>query len=192
MVCDLGSFDLDRFRAVDAGGAKFISRRLFGTGVLGSSGKPLNLVAHLRRQPAGLRDQAIRLGATARRCCRLVAIRAKLWKSHNRLAAHRDGAPALEVLAVVSAKLLGVLLQHGILVATAWQMAGRSLARTARALAEVVKQMLLALGDSVALEAALLKLRDGIEKLGGTTDRKKDPSHAQLIEDAELLDWRCP
>jgi DDE family transposase len=116
----------------------------------------------------------------------------KLWKSHNRLAKHREGASALEVLAVFYAKLLGVVLQHWILVATAWQMAGRSLARAARALAEVVKQILLALGDAAALEAALLRLRDVIEKFGGTTNRKKEPSHAQLIEDPELLDWLCP
>jgi hypothetical protein len=30
------------------------------------------------------------------------------------------------------------------------------------------------------------------QKPGGATDRKKDPSHAQLIEDLELLDWLCP
>ena len=74
----------------------------------------------------------------------------KLWKSHNRLAEHREGASALEVLAVFYAKLLGVLLQHWILVATAWQIAGRSLTKAARALAEVVKQILLALGDGAA------------------------------------------
>jgi hypothetical protein len=116
----------------------------------------------------------------------------KLWKSHNRLAKRRAGAGALEVLAVFYAKLLGVVLQHWILVATAWQVAARSLSRAARALAEAVKEILLALGDNAALEAALLRLREVIEKLGGTTDRKKDPSHAQLIEDPELLDWLCP
>jgi Transposase DDE domain len=116
----------------------------------------------------------------------------KLWKSHNQLAKHRAGATASEVLAVFYAKLLGVLLQHWILVATAWQVAGRSLARAARALAEVVKGILLARGDSAALEAALRRLREVIEKFGGTTNRKQEPSHAQLIDDAELLDWLCP
>jgi hypothetical protein len=256
VVCDLGYFDLGRFAALHAKEAKFISRLLFGTEVYDGNGAPLNLLAQLRRQPTGLLDQVILLGAAARLCCRLVAIRApqetanrrrqqarekaakkgrqptaeylellgwslfvtncreeeltwkalvvlyrarwqiellfKLWKSHNRLARQREGASALEVLAVFYAKLLGVLLQHWILVATAWQVAGRSLTRAARALAEVVKGMLLALGDSAALEAALRRLRDVIEKFGGTTNRKKDPSHAQLIEDAELLDWLCP
>jgi len=256
LVFDLGYFDLERFVAVQDCQAKFISRLLFGTEVLHQDGQPLNLLTYLRQQPAGLLDQAILLGAAARLCCRLVAVRVpqevanrrrqqarekaakkgrqptaeclellgwslfvtncsveeltwkgvavlyrarwqiellfKLWKSHNRLAKQREGASALEVLAVFYAKLLGVLLQPWILVATAWQVAGRSLTRAARALAEVVKQILLALGDDAALEAALLRLRDVIQKLGGTTDRKKDPSHAQLIEDPELLDWLCP
>jgi hypothetical protein len=256
LVFDLGYFDLDRLGAIDARKAKFISRLLHGTDVFDGNGKTLNLLARLRQQPTGLWEQTILLGAAARLCCRLVAIRVpeetanrrrqqarekaakkgrqptaeylgllgwslfvtncsreeltwkavvvlyrtrwqiellfKLWKSHNRLARHRAGAAALEVLAVFYAKLLGVVLQHWILVATAWRLAGRSLARAAHAQAEVVKEILLARSDRTALEAALLRLREVIEKLGGTTDRKKDPSHAQLIEDPELLDWVTP
>lgn len=116
----------------------------------------------------------------------------KLWKSHNGLAKHREGATALELLAVFYAKLLGIVLQHWILVATAWSDDRRSLPKAARALADMVKEILLALGNSAALEAALLRLRDLIEKLGGTTNRKKDPSHAQLLDDPDLLDWLCP
>lgn len=116
----------------------------------------------------------------------------KLWKSHNRLAKHRPGAEALEVLALFYAKLLGVLLQHWILVATAWSNDRRSLPKAARAFADMVKEILLVLRDPAALEATLLRLRDLIANLGGTTDRNKDPSHAQLIEDPELLDWLNP
>ena len=116
----------------------------------------------------------------------------KLWKSHNRLAKHRPGASALEVLAIFYAKLLGVLLQHWILVASAWSNERRSLPKAARALADMVKEILLVLRDPAALEAALLRLRDLIGNLGGTTDRNKDPSQAQLIEDPELLDWLSP
>jgi hypothetical protein len=116
----------------------------------------------------------------------------KLWKSHNGLERQRQGAKALEVLAVFYAKLLGVLLQHWVLVATAWHLQRRSLTKAARALADMVKEFLLALDDCAALQAALLRLRDLIEKLGGTTNRKKDPSHAQLLDDPDLLDWLCP
>ena len=116
----------------------------------------------------------------------------KLWKSHNGLAKHRAGASGSEVMAVWYAKLLGVVLQHWILVATAWQMASRSLMRAARALVEVVKEVLLALDDAAALEAVLLRLREVINKCGRTTNRKKDPSHSQLVENPELLDWLRP
>jgi hypothetical protein len=257
LVFDLGYFDVGRLAGVDAKGARFVSRLAHGTAVSDAAGVALDLRVWLRGQASGLVDQMILLGAAARLCCRLVAVRApeevanrrrqqarhkaarkgrgapmaeylellgwslfvtncseeeltwravvvlyrarwqiellfKLWKSHNRLAQRRAGAGALEVLAVFYAKLLGVVLQHWLLVATAWQMAGRSLTRAARALAEVVKGILLALADRATLEAALLRLRDVVEKLGGTTKRKKQPSHAQLIEDPDLLDWLLP
>ena len=113
----------------------------------------------------------------------------ELWKSHNKLATHREGAKALEVLAIFYAKLLGVVLQHWILLSTTWSMESRSLFKAVRAVADMVKQIRMALGDSAALQAVLLKLRDVIEKLGGTTDRITNPSHAQLLNNPELLDW---
>lgn len=256
LVFDLGYFDLSRFAALDARGAKFISRLLHGTAVYDREGKSLDLVALLRRQPTGLVDRPIQLGTSTRLPCRLVGIRVpqevadrrrqkarekaakkgrqptaeylellgwslfvtngseeeltwkavvvlyrarwqiellfKLWKSHNQLAKHRAGATAREVLALFYAKLLGVLLQHWIVVATAWNVERRSLFKAARTLAEMVNEILLALPYSAALQAALYRLRDLIEKLGGTTNRTQDPSHAQLIEDPELLDWLSP
>lgn len=254
LVFDLGYFDLSRFAGIQAKGAKFISRLLFGTELFDTSGHPLNVRYFLRGQIGGLVDREILLGASTKLCCRLVAVRVpeevanrrrqqarermakrgrgapteeylellgwtlfvtncsaeelswetvvvlyrarwqiellfKLWKSHNRLAKHREGARALEVLAVFYAKLLGVLLQHWIVVATAWQLAGRSLTRAARVLAEGIKEILLAVGEDSKVQAALLRLRAIIEKLGGITERKKDPSHSQLIENSEILDW---
>ena len=115
----------------------------------------------------------------------------KLWKSHNRLARSRPGASALEVLAVFYAKLLGVVLQNWILVATAGANEGRSMPKAALALKEMVKALLMCLGDRDRMEAQLRELREVIENLGGTTNRKKDPSHAQLIADPDFLTWLC-
>lgn len=115
----------------------------------------------------------------------------KLWKSHNHLARSRAGASALEVLAVFYAKLLGVVLQNWILLATAGASEGRSMPKAALALMEMVKALLLCLGDRDRMEAQLRELREVIENLGGTTNRKKDPSHAQLIVDPEFLTWLC-
>jgi hypothetical protein len=253
LVFDLGYFDLGRFADVQAGQGKYISRLLHGTDLFHPDGTPLGLLEHLKRQPTGLLDQVILMGAAARVCCRLVAIRApeevanrrrqqarekaakkgrqptaeylelmgwslfvtnckaeqlswkavavlyrarwqiellfKLWKSHNKLAKHRQGAGALEVLAIFYAKLLGVLLQHWILVATAWSTAHRSLTKAARALVEEIKEVLLSLKNGAKLEAVLVRLGGVIERLARTSKRHKHPSHAQLIDDPDLLDW---
>ena len=87
------------------------------------------------------------------------------------------------------AKLLGVVLQHWILVATAWHIAARSLMKAASLPAEDIMEMMKALGDLGRLEELLRGLRRLIESLGKTTNRNKDPSHAQLMDDPELLDW---
>lgn len=115
----------------------------------------------------------------------------KLWKSHNQLHRGREGASALEFLAVFHAKLLGVVLQHWILVATTWHIAARSLMKAAKLLADEIKEMMQALGDLGRLEELLRRLRRLIENQGKTTNRNKNPSHAQLMADPDLLDWLC-
>lgn len=255
LVYDLGYFDVSRFAALDAQGAKFISRLQHGTDVFDTDGGLLDLVTSFRGQTASLVDRMILLGATAWLCCRLVAIRVpgevanrrrqqardkakkkgrepsaeylellgwtlfvtnckaedlgwkavvvlyrarwqiellfKLWKSHNRLERGRAGASALEFLAVFYAKLLGVVLQHWILVATAWHIAARSLMKAASLLAEEIREMMEALGDLDRLEVVMRRLQRLIENHGTTTNRNKNPSHAQLMADPDLLDWLC-
>lgn len=253
LIYDLGYFDLSRFAALDAQGAKFISRLQHGTHVFGMDGVERDLVTFFRGQKASLVDQMILLGATVKLCCRLVAIRVpdevanrrrqqardkakkkgrepsaeylellgwsmfvtnckqeeltwkavvvsyrarwqiellfKLWKSHNQLERGRAGASALEFLAVFYAKLLGVVLQHWILVATAWHIAGRSLMKAAGLMADEIKEIMKALGDLDRLEETLRGLQRLIENLGKTTNRNKNPSYAQLMDDPDLLDW---
>lgn len=113
----------------------------------------------------------------------------KLWKSDNRLARHRAGASAPEVLAVFYAKLLGVVLQHWVLLATAGPDPSRSLRRAVRVLREALKGLLLALGTQAGLEGELRRLGELVGKLARTSKRGKRPSHAQLIDDPDLLDW---
>lgn len=61
----------------------------------------------------------------------------------------------------------------------------------ARALRDMVKTLLLCVGDLMKLEEGLRALAKVIENLGGTRRRKKDPSYAQLIADADFLTWLC-
>ena len=253
LVYDLGYFDVDRFAALDRHQTRFVSRFLYGTTVYDAQGEPLDLVAYLRRQSAGLVDVPIQLGAAERLRCRLIAVRVppevanrrrqqarnkardhgrvasaaylellgwtvfvtnsgaeelswqavvvlyrarwqiellfKLWKSHNGLAKFPSGAGALERLAVFYAKLLGVLLQHWLLLATAWRLPQRSLVKAAKLLREELKGLLRALDDAKALAQAVRCLQRLVQRLAQVQKRKKNPSHAQLLEAPELLDW---
>ena len=113
----------------------------------------------------------------------------KLWKAHNGLGRLRVGACALPVLAVFYAKLLGVLLQQWLLLALVWHMPQRSLLRAAQHLREWLTVVLWVLDDSPCLEKTLRRLQRLLQQLSGVKKRRKHPSHAQLLEDPELLDW---
>jgi hypothetical protein len=113
----------------------------------------------------------------------------KLWKSHNGLARCRPGASPLEQLAVFYAKLLGVLLQHWLLLATAWQCQPRSFSKAARLLNEKLKDLLLAVDNTARVLEILLERHRLIQQMAQVEARKKNPSHPQLLDNPELLDW---
>jgi Transposase DDE domain len=113
----------------------------------------------------------------------------KLWKSHNGLARYRAGASAQERLALIYAKLLAVVLQHWLLLATCWHIRDRSLRKAATVLQEQVKALLLALFDEQRLQELFCELRRLMDQLAHVKGRKDNPSHAQLLANPELLDW---
>jgi hypothetical protein len=253
LVYDLGYFDVDRFAALDAQKAKFLSRLQHGTAVYDADGTALELASYLRRQTVGLVDIPIQLGATQRLRCRLIAIRVpeevanrrrqrawqkardhgrtpsaaylellgwslfvtnvageelgwralvvlyrarwqiellfKLWKSHNGLGRCRPEATPLGMLALFYAKLLGVLLQHLLLLATAWWASSRSLRKAARLLRDEMKGLLLGVDDEATLERALRRLAGLLRRLARVKSRKRNPTHAQLLNDPDALDW---
>jgi len=92
LVYDLGYFDVSRFAALDAQKAKFISRLQHGTAVYDLEGVDRDLVTYFRGQTASLVDQVILLGATARLCCRLIAIRVPDEVANRRRQQARDKA----------------------------------------------------------------------------------------------------
>jgi hypothetical protein len=113
----------------------------------------------------------------------------KLWKSHHGLARGRAGAHPLEQLALCYAKLLGVLVQHWLLLATVWPYPQRSLLKGARVLREELPPGLLAVAERAALEAVLRRLQRVVAQVAKVQVRQKHPSHAQLLDDPALLNW---
>ena len=113
----------------------------------------------------------------------------KLWKSHNQLACQRPNAPAVEVMAVLWAKLIGVILQHWLLLAAAWPVERRSLLKAVRALGDWIVSITLALDDPQQLESTIMRLQVQLTHVAKIQSRKKHPSHFQLIDDPTLLEW---
>lgn len=113
----------------------------------------------------------------------------KLWKSHNQLARHRPGATALEAMAVLWAKLIGVMLQHWLLLSATWPDDRRSLFQAARALRDWITALIVALDDREQLLNTITNLQAHLTHVAKIQSRKKHPSHFQLLRNPVLLNW---
>lgn len=113
----------------------------------------------------------------------------KLWKSHNHLAHRRPGATPVEAMAVLWAKLLGVLLQHWLLLSTSWPDDRRSLLKAARALRDWITALVGALDDHDQLLITVTKIQTHLAHVAKIHSRKKHPSHFQLLQNPALLNW---
>jgi hypothetical protein len=113
----------------------------------------------------------------------------KLWKSHNGLEQRREDWPGVRQLAWFFAKLLAVVLQHWLLLATAWPLTARSLWKAAGHLRDWLPVLLAALDDATHLARELKRLHQVFARLARVRKRKSDPSHAELLDNPELLNW---
>ena len=115
----------------------------------------------------------------------------KLWKSHNKLAYQRPGATALEAMAVLWSKLIGVMLQHWLLLTAVWPDGRRSLFKAARALRDWIIPLAMTLDQRQQLEDTLTQLQAHLKCVAKIQSRRKNPSHFQLINDPSLLNWNA-
>jgi hypothetical protein len=113
----------------------------------------------------------------------------KLWKSYNRLADRNTGAPAAQQLAEVYARLIAVIVQHGILLMTVWLDGRRSLWRAAKSLREWIGEWIAAIDDLRKLRRVLDRQRESLAKSARVNSRRKHPSCFQLLTNPELLDY---
>ncbi len=75
----------------------------------------------------------------------------KLWKSHNRPATHAPSQSVAWQMAEFWAKLIGVILQHGLLLTMTWLDCRRSLRKAAAVLRDWITVLQEALGDVARL-----------------------------------------
>jgi Transposase DDE domain len=115
----------------------------------------------------------------------------KLWKSQSQLATCRPTWSQVERMAAFWAKLIGVVLQHWLLLSSTWSNPRRSLWKAAGVIQEWVVSLTSALGEVEQLNRVLEEMIATIEAVATQKLRKKDPASFQLLLDPELLDWEC-
>ncbi len=113
----------------------------------------------------------------------------KLWKSHNRIAARETNATPERQMAVLYAKLIGVIVQHWILLTTVWNDCRRSLRRAAAILRKWIAMFIDALGEFERICKLLTRLGKALPKPAQVNKRRKHPSLSQLLENPELLEY---
>lgn len=113
----------------------------------------------------------------------------KLWKSHNHLASFRPEWTASERMAIFWAKLIGVVLQHWLLLTSTWSQPGRSPWRAAQEIRRWIVTLTESLNDVELLERGLERMVATIAGIAQQKRRKRSPGLFQLLLDPELLNW---
>jgi hypothetical protein len=115
----------------------------------------------------------------------------KLWKSHNHLAAYRETWSAVERMALFWAKLIGVIVQHWLLLTSTWSNPRRSHGKAARVIRRWIVSLTGAMDDLHHLINVLEQMTATIRAVAQQKLQSKCPSSFQLLLNPELLDWNC-
>jgi hypothetical protein len=113
----------------------------------------------------------------------------KLWKSHNHLEAFRPEWSPVERLALFWAKLIGVLIQHWLLLTSTWPDPRCSGWKASQVIGDWIVPISRALKDKEALCGVLTDLSREIQSVAQVKKRKKSPSLWQLLWNPKLLNW---
>jgi hypothetical protein len=98
-------------------------------------------------------------------------------------------AAATRWMAEFWAKLIGVVLQHWVLLTTAWPDVRRSLWKAAGVVRDRVVMLIGALGDLDRLTEALVQIQAALAAVAEVTPRGRHPSSFQLLLNPGRLDW---
>lgn len=104
----------------------------------------------------------------------------KLWKSHGQLDHSRSAKP-LRILTEIYAKLLGLLIQHWLLLVSCWSRPERSLVKAASTVRHNVALLIAALKGHLELGAAIEHIRHTISLGCRMNPRRKAPNAYQLL-----------
>lgn len=112
----------------------------------------------------------------------------KLWTSHNLLAQDNRRDPLPMRLAKFYARLIDVLIQHWLLLTSAWSAAQHSLRKAAVVLQDHLLLILASLTDLTSLCQVLERLLL-IDRPARLNQRRKHPGTFQLLRNPDLLEY---
>ncbi len=104
----------------------------------------------------------------------------KLWKSQGQVDHSRSEKP-YRILCEVYAKLLGLLIQHWLLIVSGWASAKRSWFKAAKTIRQHVTTLLLALSQPDQMRKVLETLQACLAKGAHLNTRKTSPTTVQLL-----------
>lgn len=110
----------------------------------------------------------------------------KLWKQHGQLATSRSAQP-WRILCEVYAKLIVVILQHGVLRLGGWAVGTRNLVEAAAVIRAAGGRIAVTLAQPRRLMAVLREVRPALAAVRAAPKRRGTPSAAQLLDDPSLL-----
>lgn len=202
-IRDLGYFQLDHLEARRAAGAYSLTRWQTGTALFTNDGKKLSLADVLPPRVGQLKELPVRVGARHWLPMRLLMLRVPKEVGDQRREdllrdAQRRGQTVSEetlrladwtiLLTDVPAKLIGVLLQHWLIVLFAWCDPQRSLVKLAKVVRDTAWLLMDALAGHGSICSAVRligrRMRSGCQM----NTRKKHPNSAQLLEQ-EAVEW---
>ncbi len=111
----------------------------------------------------------------------------KLWKQYGQVDEWHTADP-WRVLCELYAKLIGVLLQHWLIVLFAWHDPQRSLVKLARVVRDTGWTLMEALAGFRSLRSALRLIQRRMRSGCQMNTRKQHPNSAQLLEQ-EAVEW---
>ena len=112
----------------------------------------------------------------------------KRWKSQD-LVAVLSGSTAVRQMVRVWSRLIGALIQHWLMVASAWGDPTKSWSKVCEAIRSFIGRIAAALYQRIELERALTDLCRAIAKTCRRNKRAK-PGTFELLNDVRLLDFR--
>jgi len=112
----------------------------------------------------------------------------KLWKSHGHLATPVGGTADRQV-ATMLVRLLAMILQHWLLLASVWNLPQRSLTKAARTIRGFARCLARCAHHRAEFEQLLATVITAAARTARVNTRRAKPSHWQLLQNPDLLTY---